>query len=112
MRLDAKAEKIDAHNLELIKNIQDAENHLSNCKNKLASMMKDIDAAKASVEHSFDLTPQKTRIEIDAKDLVGRKEGYGRHKRKNKQACTIDGKSADGDGKVQTSQPVFFLHCR
>ena len=32
MRLDAKAEKVDAHNLELIKNIQDAENHYQTAK--------------------------------------------------------------------------------
>ena len=74
LRLDAKNEKVDAHNKELVKNIQDAESHLSNCKNKLASLMKDIDAAKASIEHSFDLTPQQDRIEIDAKDLIGRKK--------------------------------------
>ena len=101
-------EKVDAHNLELIKNIQDAENHLSNCKNKLASMMKDIDAAKASVEHSFDLTPQRNRIEIDNKDLIGRKKAMADINAKINKLAPLMGNLLTAMEKFKRVNQYFF----
>eukprot|EP00943_MAST-04B_sp_MAST-4B-sp1_P008242 g8242.t1 len=76
-RMELKESSIQAYHTELIGNIKAATNHLARSKNKLDTLMKDIEEGKSAVATTFDFTSQKEDIEMEAKDLIGRKKAVG-----------------------------------